>query len=310
MSQFKTYKSPLIDVNGEIFGTCGIAHDVSDLQNIHRELTLVLESMPFGVIMEDRSRNIVSINKKLSDFFPDVKNFVGMNYNNWKEMYFSNSKPSINGGEKKNISLGGRELTICLTEMPLQDNFGVNIGRIALFNNITAEQNYTKDVEKRADTDFLTKINNRQSLFNHLNTLDEAPVLSLITVDLYNFKAVNDTYGHNMGDEALIITSRILLQSFPEDFVARLGGDEFLVAISRNLSDEKITELCEEFFCLLKTAYSEKQEFRGMSASVGISTSRIQKGETHNIEKILKQSDSALYKAKNGGKNAIVNFQC
>ena len=305
MSQFKTYKSPLIDENGEIFGTCGIAHDVSDLQNIHRELNVVLESMPFGVIMEDRDKNIVSVNKKLSEIFPAVKDMVGMKYEDWKAKYFANSKPFINGGEKKEISLGGRNLTICLKEMNLQDSFGADIGRIVLFSDVTAEQEYTKNVEKRAGTDFLTKLNNRQSLFNHLNYLDESTILSMITIDLDNFKKVNDTYGHYVGDEALVTTSRVLLQSFSDDFVSRLGGDEFLVVISRSIGLEEVEEECEQFFCSLKVAFSERPEFKALSASIGIAYSEIKKGENQDIETVMKESDSDLYKAKHNGKNTI-----
>lgn len=305
MGQFKTYKSPLIDENGEIFGTCGIAHDVTDLHNIHRELMVVLESMPFGVIIEDREGKVVSTNKKLCEMFPGVSAITGQYYREWKAQKLKGIKPYIHGGEEISLTIGGKSITLWLREIPMQSIFGEGIGHIVMFSDITSEQEYAKQTMHRANTDFLTGLNNRRSLFSYLNRCAGEKTLTLITIDLDNFKKVNDSYGHHMGDEALIATSQRLLQSFPDDFIARLGGDEFLVVISGEVTLGQAEEKVQDFLDLLKAVYDEREEFRIMTASAGISQSVLEGDGRHDVEKILRESDEALYRAKNSGKDKL-----
>lgn len=305
MGQFKTYKSPLIDEDGEIFGTCGIAHDVTDLHNIHRELIVVLESMPFGVIIEDRSGKVVSTNKKLCEMFPGVSEITGQNYREWKSQNLKNAKPYIHGGEEISLTIGGKNIIIWLREISMQSIFGESIGNIMLFSDITSELEYAKQTMHRANTDFLTGLNNRRSLFSYLNLSDREKTLTLIMIDLDNFKKVNDSYGHHMGDEALVATSQRLLQSFPDDFISRLGGDEFLVVVNREITLEQVEDNVYAFLDSLKETYQERKEFRIMTASVGVSQSTIEKGGRHDVEMLLRRSDEALYHAKNSGKNRL-----
>ena len=68
MRMFSTYKSPLIDQDGTIFGTCGIAHDVTDLRNINIEISSVLKNMPFLVIIEGKDHKTASVNLKFAEF--------------------------------------------------------------------------------------------------------------------------------------------------------------------------------------------------------------------------------------------------
>lgn len=305
MGQFKTYKSPLIDKNGEIFGTCGIAHDVTDLHNIHRELMVVLESMPFGVIIEDRDGMIVSTNKKLCEMFPGVSTITGQNYSEWKAQNLKCAKPYIHGGEEISLTIGGKDITLWLREISMQSIFGESIGNIMMFSDITMEQEYAKRTMHRANTDFLTGLNNRRGLFSYLNCSDCEKTLTLVMIDLDNFKKVNDSYGHHMGDEALVATSQMLIQSYPNDFIARLGGDEFLVVVNGEISLDQIEQKSKEFLDNLKAVYNEREEFRVMTASVGIAQSVLNDGDRHDIEKLLKQSDAALYRAKNAGKDML-----
>lgn len=305
MGQFKTYKSPLIDVNGEIFGTCGIAHDVTDLHNIHRELIVVLESLPFGVIMEDRDGKIVSTNKKFCEMFPSEDTITGQYYSEWKAQNLNGSKPYIHGGEEISINNGGNKIILWIRQIPMNNIFGESIGSIMMFSDITMEQEYAKQTMHRANTDFLTGLNNRRSLFNFLNHSECEQTLTLITIDLDNFKKVNDSYGHPVGDDALVVTSNIMKQEFSDDFIARLGGDEFLVVVSGTISMEQVKKKVQDFLDSLKSAYSEKEEFGVLTASIGIAQSVLKDGDIHDVEKLLRESDEALYIAKNSGKNRI-----
>lgn len=72
MRQFQTYKSPLVDTDGSIFGTCGIGHDITELKNKDNEIEVVLESLPFGVVLEDNNRRLMEANSRFKNCFSDV----------------------------------------------------------------------------------------------------------------------------------------------------------------------------------------------------------------------------------------------
>ena len=84
MRQFKTYKSPLIDEDGTIFGTCGIANDVTAQHNINSELEVILDSMPFAVIINDEKEDVLAANRLFFKYFPEYSEIVGTNLSSWK----------------------------------------------------------------------------------------------------------------------------------------------------------------------------------------------------------------------------------
>jgi diguanylate cyclase (GGDEF)-like protein/PAS domain S-box-containing protein len=302
MRQFKTYKSPLIDTNGEIFGTCGIAHDVTDLNNIYTELKVMLESMPFAVLIEDRDGTIMSINSKFSEFFGAENEVIGQKYENWKKGALSGKIRRIHGSEEIGVNVSGEKLVLKFREDPIIDIFGEKIGSIGIFTDITVDRRYELQTLHRANTDFLTGLNNRRSLFDYLEGVERVRQLSMITIDLDRFKKVNDSYGHHVGDEALELTSRTMKECFPSDFIARLGGDEFLIVIAGDRTLGELEESTRRLLDSLVEKYSRREEFGVLTASAGIAKSEILDGDRHNVEDLMKQSDKALYKAKHSGK--------
>lgn len=303
MRLFKTYKSPLIDYNGEIFGTCGIAHDVTELQNINNELNVVLESMPFAVIVEDRTSNILSTNSKFHEYFPKCGNIIGKKRIEW-EQYTSLIKTLANGvKEVETHPNPNRILTLLLNEQSIMDVFNEPIGSIAVFRDVTTERKLERQALENANTDFLTGLNNRRSLFNYINTLNDAQELIITTIDLDNFKKVNDTYGHHTGDIAIKLTANKLKEYYKDDFIARLGGDEFLIITKKSLSDEQVQQLTANALKTLNKCFKEDQRFCFMSASLGVAVSLIPQGGSQDAEGLIHVSDKALYEAKNSGKS-------
>lgn len=301
MRQFKTYKSPLIDKYGECFGTCGVAKDVTDLHNINNELQIVLESMPFAVMVEDFRGITVSCNSKFSEFFPDSAGMVGQSCTEWKHSVLDGGILLKNGSVEVTANSEEGERILVFSEEPITDIFHEQIGVVNIFRDVTLESNYQKQTIRMANTDFLTALNNRRSLFSFVNRQKNVPELSAVMIDLDNFKAVNDACGHQMGDYALMETARILKACFPDDFIARMGGDEFLVIITRECSKEDVKESAENLLSQLNGYFGSRPEFNGMSASIGVSHSTAIDGE-HDVEKLIHMSDSAMYEAKNSGK--------
>ena len=303
MRQFKTYKSPLIDLDGSIFGTCGVAHDVTDLHNMTNELDVIIEGMPFAVIVSDTNNIIVNVNEEFNLMFGVSESLKGMTLENWMDKYITGRVERIEGKKELLMSDGGETKVISYRQQSINDIFGEMIGNMIVFRDITVERKNEQRTIESANTDFLTKLNNRRSLFAYLAKKKKSPQFIFVCVDLDNFKQVNDIYGHHMGDEALMIVTRVMRERFPEDFIARLGGDEFLIVISRSVDVETVKAQVGIFQTMLKSEYAKFEEFTKLTTSIGIAVEKLAVCGKYDFDKILRQSDRALYKAKNGGKD-------
>ena len=130
--------------------------------------------------------------------------------------------------------------------------------------------------------------------------------LSIIMIDIDKFKNVNDTYGHQFGDDVIISLSRILIESQRKsDIICRYGGEEFIILLPYTALDatavvaEKIRILVESSRMTLPS--NERFKF---TISLGVAQVDIEK-ET-NINDALKRADDGLYQAKNSGRNNVV----
>ena len=181
-------------------------------------------------------------------------------------------------------------------------------------NQLTAKNEELKKnqelIKKLAYTDQLTGLPNRLSFSDVLDgvmlTLRNEEVIALMIIDLDNFKIINDTLGHSYGDELLIDVTHRLKQAIDEnDFLARLGGDEFCI-LTQNLEDvgvyeakiKKIQKVFSYPFVLAMKEYF-------VTVSIGI-TFAPKDGKTTGA--LIKNMDSAMYAAKDSGKNTYSYF--
>ncbi|MBQ8825702.1 MAG: sensor domain-containing diguanylate cyclase [Oscillospiraceae bacterium] len=304
MRQFKTYKSPLIDNDGVIFGTCGIANDVTDIHNLNSELSAILNSIPFAIMVAGEQGRIIDTNTLFNQYFSQFGIALGENADMLKEAIMKNSC----GDSEFIINTDDDEeyiMTYC--EKPIFDIFGNLIGRLNIFTDVTMERLRSQQSIHTANLDFLTGLNNRRNLFSYLNKNKSSEYMHLITMDLDNFKKVNDTYGHNFGDKALVNTATLMLNFFRDDFCARLGGDEFLIVVTRSCDSNTIMSEIQRFMEILTTHFKAIREFEMLTASAGIAGDRIENG-VHDFEEMMKLSDSALYQAKRSGKARCVVY--
>lgn len=163
------------------------------------------------------------------------------------------------------------------------------------------------EAEKLAFYDPLTELANRRSFNYHLDQVlrsvqRERQLYALFYLDLDNFKYINDSLGHDVGDELLIcVTSRLKHCLREGDFVARLGGDEFAV-LGRGGTRE-VTELAQRVLQRLSQPVELNGSSLAISCSIGIAFVRIDGDDASTLQK---NADLALYKAKEQGRN---NFQ-
>lgn len=161
-----------------------------------------------------------------------------------------------------------------------------------------------------ANIDPLTGLPNRRHFLEYLeyriNMNLENNLFALFFIDLDRFKSINDWYGHEIGDRLLLSVSDRLKKNLPPDsFIARLGGDEFVVVVNNIISDEDAIESAMNFVKAFRT-YFRIGDFKiNSTISIGISLYPI---NGDNISQILKTADTALYAAKESGKNTAIMY--
>ena len=155
-----------------------------------------------------------------------------------------------------------------------------------------------------ANTDFLTGLANRRFFFEKLTSRvrHQADGHALAMLDLDFFKKINDTYGHDAGDEVLTTVSGLLKHHFDDAVVARLGGEEFAVFLPSTppkLAFKRLDtfrrDVEKQTFCALKKAYN-------VSVSIGLLTSM-----PAGLNAAVTQADNLLYQAKDSGRNRIAS---
>jgi diguanylate cyclase (GGDEF)-like protein len=279
-----------------------MGHDITDLQNTTKELRIIIDSIPFGVAIVDREGNVIAINKFFGQFFPNAVDIVGHSFEAWNNQLDKEKITVDDDEEEYRVFMNGKELIMRFRAEPMLDIFGDDIGKVHMIRDVTMRYNYEQQNIKYANTDFLTGLNNRRSLFDYLTALGKNTMISLIMLDLDKFKSVNDTYGHAAGDEALEVTSRVLTECFSDGFIARLGGDEFLVALVGDCKMEQLKQRTQQLLDTLLHNYASREEFHALSASAGIVQERMQECDIRSIEHLMKRSDEALYMAKESGR--------
>lgn len=304
MRQLRTYKTPIIDRDGEtVLGTVGIGHDVTDLGNMSAEIEILLQSMPYAILLRNQEGRILNVNKKFEEYFQIAKSKVlDRDYGGWIAAAFEEPH-TINseGYVEALVSLPeetGRMLEI--HENVIHDIFHNVVGKLCIFRDVTVERSLERQILHSSNTDFLTGLYNRRCFYQYISNNREDKAVSLLYIDLDSFKAINDTYGHKVGDAVLVWTANVLEKSFREDFVARLGGDEFLVVRLGDCPIRWLEQKAAAFLGEIQKEFQAAGQSISLSASVGIAQTS---DPAMDIDQLIQMSDQALYRAKNGGRN-------
>ena len=301
MRMFSTYKSPLIDQDGTIFGTCGVAHDVTDLKNINIEIDSVLKSVPFSVIIEGKDHKTVSVNPEFAEYFPECGNAVGKTRDYWQNCAESMTKLE-NGMSKVVVRTEEGKKILLMDENSIIDTFGEPIGEVFVLRDITAEQTIKEQAAKQENTDLLTGLFNRRGFASQLEKLKNEHQLILTVIDIDDFGKYNGSHDNDIGDIVLRLTAQKLSEIYPTDIIARTGSDEFAIVSTEELSDEEVKETAERAINTLASAYSSKVYTKGLTVSLGIAVQRIGENEKQDTELLMQKSGKALYSAKCSGK--------
>ena len=300
MRQFKTYKSPLFDDDGTILGTVGIAHDVTDLANMGAELEIFLRNMPFAILISGNDGRIINVNAKFEEYFAaKEKNIVGKPYEEWKHVIQKSLCKTYGEGHFEiRLHGDGEERILEFHEEPIFDVLRNRVGQFCFCRDVTIERTFEHQIWISANTDALTGLYNRRFFYEYMNENRKENQLSLLYVDLDDFKKVNDAHGHHIG--ALELVARLMREAFPGDFIVRLGGDEFLICLVGERSLAFLEEKANRLLQSLLEAFQVSDYLRVMSASIGIASSA---DPGTKLDDLVRQSDIAMYAAKQSGKS-------
>lgn len=298
---FKTIKTPIHGLTGEVLGTVGIAHDLTNMLNLNLELDLFLEMMPLPLMICDVNDHITRANAKFLEFFEiGMSDLLDVAWLDWYEDHILHEiSPTGEDIYRRFMHRDGRVSFLKMISHEMNDAFGNYLGVIHVFEDVTNEKELEYNIWKLANTDALTGLANRQAFYEYVKRTDRNEKIHLLYIDLDNFKQVNDIFGHKAGDEALKITAEILHEVFSKDFPARLGGDEFIVCVRRDVSLQEVEEMAQHLIDLMQEKFSAHEKLNKISCSVGVSYNG---SMTNGIEPLIKMTDAAMYEAKKQGK--------
>ncbi len=211
---------------------------------------------------------------------------------------------------------GGRMHWASVSGTPMYDGNGVFRGYRGIGRDITPQKQAADQIHRLAFYDALTGLPNRRLLIEQLKKAVQINVRhglrgALLFIDLDNFKTLNDTLGHDVGDVLLQQVAKRLVECVREaDTVARLGGDEFVVVLE-DLSDDALDAASQadavgqKILSSLNAPYQLAGRDHRSSPSIGVT---LFGAHDHGVDELLKQADLAMYQAKGAGRNTLRFF--
>jgi diguanylate cyclase (GGDEF)-like protein/PAS domain S-box-containing protein len=222
-----------------------------------------------------------------------------------------NEPMGINAGTLL-IRRDGKELSIEDSVSPIRDERGEMTGVVIVFHDMSAEREMAKKMEHLAQHDFLTNLPNRLLLNDRIAqaiTLAERTntQFAILFLDLDNFKHINDSLGHETGDKLLkSVTERLSSCIRSSDTVSRQGGDEFVMLLSSSKFGSDATLIANKILKALSRPHHIAKSALHITTSIGIS---VYPADGQDAETLIKNADTAMYGAKETGRNNYKFFR-
>ncbi|MEO6976663.1 MAG: EAL domain-containing protein [Gallionella sp.] len=317
----------LLRISRNIFDNINLRLEATEREELVRaseeRYRLFLNYSPVGIFHYDTDLIITYCNNRLADIVrSSTKNIIGLDMkllNDQTLLPILRSALGIQVVHHEGLCstlFSNADLWLDLTCAASRDSSGNVVGGIAIVQDFTERKKSEEKINDLAFYDPLTHLPNRRLLMNRLQqALASSSRLgrkgALLLIDLDNFKALNDTLGHQVGDLLLQQVASLLSACVrEEDTVARLGGDEFVVMLE-NLSEHALeaaahTEVVGEkiLVTLSQPGQLVINEHHG-SCSIG---AVLFNGNSQTTDELLKQADIAMYQAKNAGRNTLRFF--
>lgn len=300
-----------------------VFNDLSErisMDNRDRRSAAVIEHINQGVMITDLNASIVAVNSSFTTITEySEEEVLGQKpsmlssgrhdrffYENlWEHLQEEGSWQ----GEIWNRRKSGEVYVEDLTITPVYDENGLKINYVGIFTDITHAKLSEEELHHLAHHDPLTDLPNRLLFNTHLKqAVARASRMNsrvgILFLDLDRFKNVNDSLGHQAGDELLIEVGKRLQHTLrDEDVLARLGGDEFVILIEGVDDEERLGVFTQRLIDSIAAPFTLRGQEVFIGTSVGIS---IFPGDGKQADILMRNADSAMYQAKERGRN---NYQ-
>ena len=307
----------------------GLGVDITARQHAEQQLYVAAAAFEAqeGILITDANNVILRVNRSFTKITGySAEEVIGKNPRIFKSArhdgdFYAAMWESLNltgswDGEMWNRRKNGEICPERIIITAVKDPNGTLINYVSTITDFTMSKEAADEIKSLAFYDPLTRLPNRRLLLDRLGHALAASVASgqtgaLLLIDLDNFKTVNDTLGHDIGDFLLQQLAQRLISSIREgDTVARLGGDEFVVVLA-GLSTQTMEAMTQtesigkKIIAILDQPYQLAKYDYHSTVSIGATLF------DHNpqaIDELLKQADTALYQAKKAGRNTLQFF--
>jgi|LNAP01.1.fsa_nt_gb diguanylate cyclase (GGDEF)-like protein/PAS domain S-box-containing protein len=344
----EAYISPVHDVDGVVRHYVAVKLDVSERKKLEDSLRSAAQYTRSLIESSLDPLVTVSTEGKITDVNAAAENITGVNRADLIgtdfAIYFTDPKRAREGyelvfsqGSVTNYMLAIQHASGIVTDVlynasVYRDEKGDVLGVIAAARDVTDIKRMQEEMRQLAFYDPLTRLANRRLLIDRMDQVMAASKRSecygaLMFIDLDNFKPLNDTHGHEVGDLLLIEVAKRLKHCVRKtDTVARIGGDEFVVMLSKlendktksikhagRIAEQIRTSIAEPY--LLKVHSKQKLHSKEMSeltvehrcsASIGVTMFQ---GDDLSQDEIMRRADDTMYQAKETGRNRVLFYE-
>ncbi|MEY2581753.1 MAG: hypothetical protein QOE09_1602 [Ilumatobacteraceae bacterium] len=310
--------APAIDENGQHTGTVVIVRDMNDEVGRRREMErfrAVADATTDLVAIASFGDGTNYLNPAGERFFGanplnrnDTLKFIPEEY---RETMFAEIGEAIRdggtwSGEIEMVDQDGERHPMSGVAVGIRDEQGHLEGFAVTYRDLSDRKRLEARLAHDAGHDALTGLPNRQQLFNLLtNTIGDRERMAVMFCDLDDFKVVNDSLGHSVGDRLLqVVADRLQTATRGGDIVGRLGGDEFLV-VCRNIgTDAEVAAIADRLLSAVKAPISLDGREHVVSMSIGVAFGI----GSDPANEIVQRADLAMYAAKQAGRRRVALF--
>lgn len=299
------------DNNNAPIRMTGTLKDISQIKQTEENLKLFakcIENISDAVVVYDSQFQIVDCNLSFQRITGQNRTEAlgnPLEFNSYPISFLQNLKKNLihHGswqGEIESTRSNGEDYLIDITLDIIRDENEKISHFVGVFSDITERRETEEELRKLANSDTLTGLPNR-SFFqaNQSQLVSQETEHALLVFDLDNFKKINDSLGHQIGDVLLCkVTERIATVSNLKNTCYRLGGDEFSLIIEGNNDIHNITSIADEILNVIAEPYFIRNQEIALSCSIGIALFPDDGGNSHEL---LKNADTAMYHAKDKG---------